>query len=168
MNRIVIYLFVQFICISAFAEQTILLNSGQEEYIAEKSEISVFKTKNTQINIDSILAGTDTDFRPLQSFVNDDPDAVYWLKFKLYQNNNVSEKWILEILDSRHYSVELYTINHNGSYFLQTSGIQHPFSKREYLHKNFVFDLRLQEKYPTEFYLKITPQTIGSFIFKYL
>jgi hypothetical protein len=110
------------------------------------------------------LASADTDFMPLQSFVNDDPNAVYWLKFKLYQKNNFSEKWILEILDSRHYSVELYTINYDGSYFAQASGIHYPFSKREYLHKNFVFDLRLQEKYPTEFYLKFTPKTIGSFI----
>lgn len=166
MNRIIVLLFSLFSLISSSAESVMQLDPEHQKWLSEIDKIKFYQSNNEQVDINSILKLADSSFRPLQSFVNDDPNAIYWLKFKLEQKNNITEKWVLEILDSRHYAVELYTINHDGSYTVQASGIRQPFSDREYLHKNFVFDLRLQEKYPSEFYIKFIPHTIGSFMFK--
>src|ERR1700745_2289873 len=101
MIRILFYLSVPFLFIPAFAEQPILFRPQQQEYLAGTGNVRIFKTKNDRLTMDSVLALPDSVFVPIQSFVNDDPDAVYWLTCTLDQQQNAGEKWILEILDSR-------------------------------------------------------------------
>lgn len=94
---------------------------------------------------------------------------IYWIRFEIKNKSGLSNKWVLEILDSRFDEVRFYApdLNKPGSYTEDITGLIHPFANRDYEHKNFVFDFPLvNDTVPHYYYLRIKPGVVGSFLFK--
>ncbi len=127
--------------------------------------ITKFKDPGHTLNIQDILKLPPSVFRQDSMLYTQDPNATYWIKFIVEPNIKERKKWVLEILDSRHYDVELYALN-EGTYQVISSGLKQPFASRNYLHKNLVMDLDLKTGVTNTYYLKIHSKVIGSILFK--
>jgi len=88
------------------------------------------------------------------------------VKFVIQPEFKNRKKWILEILDSRHYDVELYAPGNDGNYQVLSTGLKEPFASRNYLHKNIVMDLDLKPYVSQTYYLKFHSKVVGSILFK--
>lgn len=128
--------------------------------------ITKFKDSSNKLSIGDILK------LPVAAFVHDDklytedPNASYWIKFVVAPDIKERKKWVLEILDSRHYDVELFAEENDGQYRVISTGLKLPFASRNYLHKNLVMDLDLKSHDQTTYYLKIHSKVVGSILFK--
>ncbi|MDB5273116.1 MAG: receptor [Chitinophagaceae bacterium] len=148
------------------AADTIVINDQTAFFEIAPRYISKFKDPSNSLTIQDILK------KPASSFVEDDklytenPDASYWIKFVVDPEFENRKKWILEILDSRHYDVELYAPGNDGQYHPISTGLKHPFGSRNYLHKNLVMDLDLKAHVKTTYYLKFYSKVVGSILFK--
>ncbi|MCU0846408.1 MAG: SpoIIE family protein phosphatase [Spirochaetes bacterium] len=81
--------------------------------------------------------------------------SAYWIKFSIDCGNRCSENWLLEFQYPLMDEIELYTPKKNGSFLRYTTGYSHPFSQRDVLHRNFVFNLDLSKNKITYFYLRL-------------
>lgn len=128
--------------------------------------ITKFKDKSNQLGISDILKLPLSSFQQDSKLYTEDPDASYWIKFVIEPEFKERKKWILEILDSRHYDVQLYAQGSDGQYQAISTGLKQPFASRKYLHKNLVMDLDLKPHVQNTYYLKVHSKVIGSILFK--
>ncbi|MBC7451388.1 MAG: transposase [Cytophagales bacterium] len=153
--------------------KTIIIDDSVSEYNLLSNEIEIFEDITNQITFQDIQLNPAlypfSHYKSTEQF-SKHPSSVYWIRFNLQSDiGNTSSKWILEILDSRFKEVIFYKPDENrpGAYKISITGTQYPFLNREYEHKNFVFDVPiLNDHQPHIYYLKITPDLIGSFFIK--
>jgi hypothetical protein len=152
---------------------TIVLEEGQEEYETLSNTIEIFEDPTATVTLNDILSHPEKyafkEGGEKEQFSHH-ATSNYWIRFKIINKAGLHSKWVLEILDSRFAGVTFYTpdFGHSNNYLESTTGVEYDFSKREYQHKNFVFDIPLGSTLdtPAYYYLKIRPGTIGSFLFK--
>lgn len=128
--------------------------------------ITKYKDPTNKLSIVDILKLPANAFTQDDKLYTEDPNASYWIKFVVAPDIKERKKWVLEILDSRHYDVELFAEENNGQYRVISTGLKLPFASRNYLHKNLVMDLDLRSHDPTTYYLKIHSKVVGSILFK--
>lgn len=82
------------------------------------------------------------DISPIITTNNRDRNTAYWLKFDFLAGEDLTRNKIIEILDFKIDSFELYLPDAEmpGKYTSYKGGDAYPFGKRQYRHKNFVFD----------------------------
>lgn len=81
--------------------------------------------------------------------------SAYWIKFKLQNKHNYSNKRILEIANARLSDVQLYQQQTDGSYSSVHTGLALPFSSRPFPNRYFVFPLTLSAHSDTTLYLRV-------------
>ncbi|HTF82093.1 MAG TPA: 7TM diverse intracellular signaling domain-containing protein, partial [Cytophagales bacterium] len=86
---------------------------------------------------------------------NKNKKAVYWLCFKLDNQDAKDKKWLLEFFDHHINEVALYTTKADGSIEKIRSGDRMAFSQRKFWHKNIVFDLNLPYRQSKTYYIRI-------------
>ena len=128
--------------------------------------ITKFKDKSNKLQIGDILKLPPSAFKQDSILYIEDPNASNWIKFVIDPGIKDRKKWVLEILDSRHYDVQLYAEGNDGQYKVISSGLKQPFASRNYLHKNLVMDLDLKPNQSNTYYLKFHSKVIGSILFK--
>ncbi|MBC7488637.1 MAG: hypothetical protein H7282_18005, partial [Cytophagaceae bacterium] len=128
--------------------------------------IAKFRDPSNKLAIADILKLPLSAFTYDDKLYTEDPDASYWIKFVVAPDIKERKKWVLEILDSRHYDVELFAEENDGQYRVISTGLKLPFASRNYLHKNLVMDLDLKSHENTTYYLKIHSKVVGSILFK--
>jgi two-component system, sensor histidine kinase LadS len=163
-----------FLAIAPGFAKTIVLESGQAEYEPLSNTIEIYEDTSQTVTLDDILAHPELHFfreGGAKEQFSHHIASNYWIRFRISNKSGSRSKWVLEILDSRFAEVIFYTPDYKESlhYVESKTGVAYDFSLREYQHKNFVFDLPLvssSQKDSSYYYLKITPGTIGSFLFK--
>lgn len=150
----------------AFSSSPILINDQVPSFEISSEDVEVLEDNSGTYTIKDILTLPDSSFHQNFPLYNQNPEATYWIKFTIKSQFRDRKKWILEILDSRHYEVELYSPDSNGNYYPVRAGLKRPFNTRNYLHKNFVMDIDLKPNTTTTYYLKFDSHLIGSFLFK--
>ncbi len=124
-------------------KDVVLLNDSTNEYTVyqslywyeDKSGELDFKGASDSVNklAFSLNAGND---EPNLGFTN----SSFWFKLKV-KNNLKPRKIILEIPYPFLNRLELYVPDYRGEYHYMLVGDHFPFSKREIMHKNFLFEI---------------------------
>jgi len=128
--------------------------------------VQIFEDSSRQIEFQNIVTLPESSFIQNPPLVTFHPNSTYWIKFVVKSDFVKKKKWILEVLDSRHFEVDLYVPGVNGKYELIHAGIKQLFNTRNYQHKNFVMDLDLLPNSTDTLYLKVNSHVVGSVLFK--
>jgi hypothetical protein len=86
--------------------------------------------------------------------MNSNKQATYWLRFTLINQSNHS-RWLMEMFDHNINSLSLFYPTSTNTYIERSSGNTNSFKHRDFLHKNFEFDLDLKPGQKKTYYLKI-------------
>jgi rubrerythrin len=166
------YLFLAFIfllCCKSIAE-VVVLKSNIREFKFLEHEIEIFEDTTNLLKLADIRKNPGLFRKYTQNeLFSHQYEHAYWIRFQIVNASGNSTKWILEVLDSRFKEVKLYSpdTDRPGKYVESITGLSYPFSNRDYEHKNFVFDFPvLQDSSVHEYFLRIDPGVIGSFLFK--
>jgi signal transduction histidine kinase len=123
-----------------FGQEALTINNKIEREEAFGGQISLFEDLTGTITFDSILKH---NFVATNVIIanNRDSKTAYWVKFNLLAEENIIQNQVFEILDFKIDSFELYLPMPDGSYKVYKGGDAYPFSERNYIHKNFLYDL---------------------------
>jgi hypothetical protein len=150
--------------------KTIVINDSTDELYLLYTEIEIFEDSTHAFSFEDILAEKGkVQFKSKNEAeqYSHNTSSIYWLRLNIHGLSK-QNKWVLEILDSRFDEVIFYypDPNNKGKYTSVVTGTKHPFKKRQYQHKNFVFNLPLVQDTTAHYYLRIEPGIIGSFFSK--
>jgi len=151
----------------------IILEEGNEDYRIFSNAIEFYEDPSNKLTIQDFIQNPESYLfkrGETEEQFSYHTQSNYWIRFKIINKDMISNHWVLEILDSRFDEVIFYSpdFNRPSNYTESKTGLRFDFDKREYQHKNFVFNvpLQLNKEKPHYYYLKIHPGTIGSFLFK--
>ncbi|WMJ74595.1 sensor histidine kinase [Cytophagaceae bacterium ABcell3] len=83
-------------------------------------------------------------------------NSYYWGKFTIVNQSSQTKDWLMEFYDFKIDSFEVYIPDADGNFIKKTGGDQYPFSSKEYVHKNFVFNIpHIPEDEPFTIYFKV-------------
>ncbi|HXA02456.1 MAG TPA: 7TM diverse intracellular signaling domain-containing protein, partial [Cytophagaceae bacterium] len=138
-----------------------------EDYLIGGQYIEVLEDKSHSFSFSDILNGRQA-FKSVEGnyFATMNTESIYWIRFKVEALPKERRKWVLEILDSRQDTVVLYEPNGDHNYTAAIAGIEGGFSNRQYKHKNFVFELSLNNPGGKYYYLKFKSSPVTSLLFK--
>lgn len=155
-----------FFITKAFSLGPIVINDEITSFEIAPKDVEVFEDSTNTLSLKDIQTLPDSRFQQNPPLYSQHPYSSYWMKFTIKSDFNQRKKWILEVLDSRHYEVELYMPDSTGKYGVVRTGLKRVFNTRNYLHKNFVIDLDLYPHTTKTFYLKFNSHVVGSILFK--
>jgi hypothetical protein len=163
---IIILAFIFVNLFASFGAQPVVLDK-LEDYVIGGQYIEIFEDQTNSFSFSDILNGK-SDFKSVQGnyLATNNTESTYWVRFKVESFSKEKRKWVLEILDSRQDTVILYEPNGANDYTTSIAGIQGGFSNRQYKHKNFVFELSLNNPQSKYYYLKFKSSPITSLLFK--
>ena len=159
--------FLLFLSNSLFAqnnpEKIIVLSDKQEEYIIGKS-VCYYEDKTNELTFDDISKpGFQNNFKIL----NQDKanfgvtKSTFWVKFNVKRTECDIKNWQLEIDYPLLDFLNIYSLDKNtGKWQENKFGDKIPFHQREFLHRNFIFPLNLQNTASHTFFIKV--KTKGS------
>ncbi|MFL5730953.1 MAG: 7TM diverse intracellular signaling domain-containing protein, partial [Cytophagaceae bacterium] len=127
-----------------FALDTLKIVNGKEDYLVDGPfmQLLVDKSKKLTINDVSSPAFSAQFKNKGPEYPREDLDAAYWTRFYV-RNESDYNKWLLEIVDPHINHIEIYMEDSSGNFIKSTTGNYLPFLHREYIHKNFVYDLNV-------------------------
>ncbi len=125
------------------ANDAVLLNDSSQSYSVYRQLYWMEDATDSIHFWDLQKTGSDSKFNLNNG--NDEPNlgftnSSYWFKLKI-KNNLHPRKIILEIPYPFLNRLELYVPNYRGAYQYKLVGDHYPFSQREIIHKNFLFEI---------------------------
>lgn len=163
------YVFFAFVLLvssqKVIARNTIKITSEKSDILVTSEFVDLFVDSSSSLSFPQIVSGRGV-LTASENLFCEDPDLTYWLKFKIEGSKQTREKRVLEILDSRLGEVTFFNPRSSGVYDSLTLGRSHSFKKRNYRHKNIVFDFYPSSDASQLYYIRIRPGLIGSMIFK--
>ena len=136
----------------------LILNDEQEEYLLgiyidyleDPSQMLGIEQVSSPEFIDSFIRG-ETDILNFGM-----ADSVYWLRFVVINEAVDNERWLLELARPSMNSVFLYEPSASGRGFIESkTGYVYPFSTRDVMHENFVFNLDIDRDVEHTYYLRV-------------
>jgi hypothetical protein len=83
------------------------------------------------------------------------PNASYWIRFPVRLNPASKKTWLLEFYDQSIDHLEMYIPQRNGHFLKVQTGDEYPFTKRNFLHKNFEVPLEMFADSTVTCYFKV-------------
>jgi len=169
MKNIIAFAFIVFSSFTISAKDdypTIKLTPEVQEYFVSGGLVGVYIDKSNALTINEISKLPLNKFDWKLPLYNDKVNTTFWIVFKASDISKENRKFILEILDSRHYETALYSPLDDTVFFESSTGMKYPFKDRQYSHKNFVIDMPPLDKTEKTFYLKVHSKVVGALVFK--
>ena len=147
-----------FVCIySKAAPIPLVLNDSQKEYYVVRKYAEYFEDSTRQKTILDIrknqvfekISEKDLDF------TNSNIKSAYWLHFYVVNHTSDLTDFIVEMYDYDINEVDLYIKNSKGTYIEKKSGLDFPFTSRDFAHKNICFKLPIPLRDTTEVYMRL-------------
>jgi len=150
---------------SAFASTPIYLGDETDSYSLKGVVVDYLEDKSDSLSIYDVSS---YDYKNLYStsphvLGNKNISSAYWLRFTPIDKTTHKRNWLVELFDFRIDYYELYMPDGHGHFVVHKGGAIYPFSEREYIHKNFVYDLKLPKQSST-IYIKIKANQPVAFI----
>ncbi|MHA7844069.1 MAG: hybrid sensor histidine kinase/response regulator [Winogradskyella sp.] len=113
------------------------------------------KTDNQDFSLDDILKAENLEFKDLNSENHDlgFTSDRYWLRFKLKNSSNIAKTYYLSTARPITDVVNLYSVANVIK--IQRSGDQIPFKDRDVEHRQTIFNVELEPKSTTQFYIEL-------------
>jgi len=164
----VVCLFLMLTSRLTFAQKVVAINDKIPHYIFSYGEIEYLEDKTSKLSLSDILKpAVNSEFLVNKKYTpkNYHPGSAYWYKFKIKHSAASEKNWILEFFDQSINNFSLYVPDNQNSYHVYHSGTAYPFRKREYQHKNFIYELKNSSEAELTYYLRIkSPQSITAII----
>jgi two-component system, sensor histidine kinase LadS len=159
-----------FINCNSYAFSYILLDEAQPDGIISANYIEIFEDSSQVYSISDVSSPAfNAKFYINKNRISNIKNAniTYWVRFKLKYARLNNKRWLLEILDLHVDRVHVYIKTSSALMSLGHTGYKLPFLQRDYLHKNFVFDIP-EINFNEEFtiYVQMRSQTFNPFLFK--
>lgn len=158
-----------FIPTSRAADTLLVKDHNEDGYDLSAGYLEIFEDTSNKLTIDDMIkAPAAYPFVLHQDKKNfafiKNTKATYWIRFKIRGAEHLSDHYVIENSDLHIGEFELYSPQ-DSTYTKEQAGFTLPFGIRKYPHKNFVFDLSLDDQVKT-YYIKIKSQHKNPFIFK--
>ncbi len=143
--------------LSNAAQSIVLLNDPHRVYSLNEY-IEVLTDESNGLSYQEISSGDYEDkFIPNISGVPNYgfTDAAYWVRFKVLNNLDENEDWLLEVAQPQLNSIKLFYVKPNGLQEIKTTGDHYPFDQREINHPFFLIPLELEHQQITTFYVRV-------------
>jgi hypothetical protein len=160
------------ICFVSFAEAfpSILLSEEKDDAVISAEFIEIFEDSLQTYSIADISSPAFNN----RFYVNKNRIANiknsrvwYWIRIRLKYPKTNDKRWLLEVLDLHVDRVQVYLKTDNDLIALSKTGYKLPFRQRDYLHKNFVFDIpQMPPNEEFSIYIRMQSETYNPFLFK--
>ena len=158
---IIIVSLMSFIPQKLWGQQLILLSDEQGNYPLGK-QLEILEDKNGQLTLAEV---TSTEISP--KFVKSEDEipsfgftnSVYWVRFQLQNTSHEVETWLLEMSYPSMDLIELYTFDEKGNKTHQKQGDLFPFSNRDVIYRNFIFQLSLKANTNKTVYMRFKSES---------
>lgn len=143
------------------ASEVIVLDRDglDKEYFFHGQHLDLLEDKTGTLTLKDILSSPYKDqfeYDKIKVSGNYNLDTYYWGRFTVQNNSGKPTGWVMELYDFKIDYFEVYIPDANGGFVKKTGGDLFDFDKRDYPHKNFVFDLpELAHKASHTFYFRI-------------
>ena len=128
----------------AFGSKPIVIVDSIPKYTLIDKYLDVLEDKSTKLSIKDISSGEYAS----QFYANPDYYArnvniasAYWVRFSVLDKTTQHSRWLIELYDFRADHFEIYMPDGKGGFIQKTGGDIYPFSKKEYQHKNFIYEI---------------------------
>ena len=149
-----------------YSSETIYIDgNGSDEYYLTGRDLDVLEDPTSELTLQDVVHSgkfiqSSSDKIPFIKNTN----STYWIRFSIKEGGNDHKNWILEILDQHIENIEMYLPNKGGFKIIKT-GFSLPFWEREFLCKNFVFQIT-PDSLPQTYYLKVKSGSNNGFYIK--
>lgn len=156
--------------VSLYSQDTLIIQNRTDNFFVESKYISIYEDSTQSLTIDQIKQPAFAN-RFIQAEVglahSSRPDRDYWIRFTIRGNALIQKSWLLELGDPRINFFEVYYLSTDGRVLqgAKTAGMDIPFDRREYQHKNYAFDLPPDKEQLTIF-IRIRSFNPITFLFK--
>ncbi len=125
--------------INGTKEENYLLNSTNFEVLEDSEKTLTIQTILEEKNKSRFIAEDRSNKFPIIR----NTASAYWFRFKLkFDPNSINNKrWLIENLDPHIDQFEMYFISPTGEIKSNRTGFRLPFENREYIYKNFAYDI---------------------------
>ena len=166
-------LLVLLLCYSAsllYGQDTLLITINGDNFFVESKYIGIYEDSTQELSITQVSAPEfASEFKQAEAELpySSQPDQDYWIRFTISGEALTQKDWLLEMGDPRVNYFEVYYLAADGRMIQarKTAGMDLPFSRREYQHKNYAFDLPSDQETLT-FFVRFRSFNPTSFLFK--
>jgi hypothetical protein len=152
-----------------FAGNIIYLNDSKEDYTLLGEDIDIFEDVSKKYTIEQVSNSSFSLFKlNKEKFAfNKNPDAVYWIRFKVVNRSRFDKSFMLETYSPHTNLIQLFVPDSEGKYRMKEAGENFIFDKREHINKNIVFDLPVGDATDTlTYYVRIESKNYSGFDFR--
>jgi two-component system, sensor histidine kinase LadS len=145
--------------ISDFSKNDNPLLLHAEDHISLGKNLSILEDKSGKLTINDVSTKEyETRFFPSTKDVPyfEFTPSAYWVRFSLCSMDRENSQWILEMGYPLMDDIELYIQDQSGTIKSIKAGYDRPFKERQYQHRNFAYDIRLQYAQPRTFYMRFS------------
>ncbi len=124
------------------ASPSLVLSEKGEKFSLDQY-VEIIEDRGDTLRFEDVSAATFSNkFVPVSGTNFGFTHSAYWVRFTLENTLPKTSDWLLEIKFPFLDSIELYSPDKNGQYYLRKAGRSLPFNKREIKHRNFIFNLQ--------------------------
>jgi signal transduction histidine kinase len=128
---------------SAFGSKPIVVVDSLTQFVLVEKYMDVLEDKTTQLTIKDVSGQSAIKFHASPNYYvrNDHTASAYWVRFKIDDQSSRSRRYLIELYDFRVDHFEIYLPDGKGGFIQKVGGDIYPFNKKEYLHKNFLYEI---------------------------
>jgi signal transduction histidine kinase len=151
-TRLYIAFFLFLSASSAFGSKPIVIVDSITQYLLAEKYLDVLEDKTAKLTIKDISGQSAEKFYENPNFYvrNDHTTSAYWVRFKFQDQSSRPRRLLIELYDFRIDHFEIYMPDGKGGFVQKSGGDIYPFSKKDYKHKNFMYEI--PELIPGEYY----------------
>lgn len=150
-----------------FCATPIDLDEIDEDFLILGSNFDLFEDSTCSLEFKDILEKESLVFssahKEYESVTN--VESNYWVRISFSSSGQTAKK-VLEVITPQTDYISFFVPLENGEYSETKTGYLLPYSHREYLHKNFVFDFQKNADFTKPFYLKVHSSNKVGLLFK--
>jgi len=151
----------------SIASDTLVLNHQSTDFFVTGNQIDYLIDSSNSLTIDQVIHTRKFIYQHDPAFISiQKPNQSYWLRIHLKNKGSKNQRWLLENLDLHINEFEVYIVKNEQTIIHQKAGYGIPFKARTYVHKNFVFDLPIQEGETQDLYIKAKSVSPNVFLLK--
>ncbi|QNK64665.1 chromosome partitioning protein ParA [Pedobacter sp. PAMC26386] len=167
-NILAVCSFFLLISNTVLAQNVVLIDDKIPHYIFSYGEIECLEDRTGVLMLNDILKlSVNSKFLVNEEYnpKNYNMGSAYWYKFKIKHSAASGKNWLLEFFDQSINDFSLFVPDSNGHYHAYHSGTAYPFNRREYQHKNFVYELNNDSNAELTYYIRIkSSQSVSAII----
>jgi hypothetical protein len=152
---------------SGNAQLAVKINDKEPQHLFAYGEIESFEDKSSTLTLADIRKSViDTLFKRSDTYIpkNFNRNSAYWYRIKIKSSPQSKERWVIEFFDQTIDDISFYAPDAKNNYTGSRFGAQYKFAQRQYVHKNFLYDLDNSTTNEATYYIRVKSAQSASVI----